>query len=234
MKYVLITLLATATLSFKIAYGQHISKSPNPYIGFRLSAGGGFESFNTGLITNDNKEIRCSTGGGTSVGISGAAPVSGPWMVGGEVNYQFTSIDPPVNNASGGFTHTNIILTGKYFFPLGVRHNGIIVSAGPVFSRSNEYELDAEKVPDGQNLAAVYKNGTGMTISSDFLLSRGKGRVGFLMGLRYTAISYSMERFSFGNMTIESNNSLMNNLESRFRKPDGSGLDLTLALVYSL
>lgn len=226
--------MVTVTLPAKNANGQHPGKSPNPFLGFSMSAGGGFESFNTGLITNDNKEIRCSTGGGISVGITAAAPVSGQWMVGGEVNYQFTGIDPPVSNANGGFTHSNIILTGKYFFPVGARQNGIIASAGPVFSVSNKYELDAEKVPDGQNISADYKNGTGIVMSSDFLWSRGKGRVGFLFGLRYTAIRYSMDRFSIGNISIEGNNSLLNNLDSGFRKPDGSGFDLTMAIVYSL
>lgn len=202
------------------------------YIGLTTSFGGGFNSFDTGLRTETNEVIEVSSGGGTSIGITGAYAFSGNWLAGGELNYQFTMMSPPVDNADGGFKHMNILASIQRLFPVGKRENAFLLSAGPVLSTSNMFDFDASQVPGGAHNTYHYKPAGGGQISTEFILQKGDGGFAFVFGLRTNFIRYKLDRVNSNGVEFDAEGILLDFLQTDVTKPNGAGMDLTIRGIY--
>jgi hypothetical protein len=202
------------------------------YIGLTSSFGGGFNSFDTGLRTETNEVIEVSSGGGTSIGITGAYAFSGNWLAGGELNYQFTMMSPPVDNADGSFKHMNIMASIQRLFPVGKRDNAFLISAGPVFSVSNTFDFDASQIPGGAHNSYHYKPAGGGQISTEFILQKGDGGFAFVFGLRTNFIQYKLDRVNSNGTEFDAGNTTLDFLPSDVTKPNGTGMDLTIRGIY--
>lgn len=229
--YQLITLSVSITMMHLSSMGQ--SSDLKPYAGLSMTLGGGLTSIQTGLITNENDMVEVSCGGGFSLGISGAYPISKSFLLGAEFNYQATGLTPPVDNASGGFTHFNFIPSVKYGIPVGRRYNTIMIGAGPVLSSSNSLDIDAHKIEGGAHNIFYYKTSMGACLDADFVFQRHSKGLGAIVGLRYSYINYTLNKIKSNGESFSADNSIKDFLPEDVNSPDGSGVDVYLALIYS-
>ena len=205
-----------------------------PYIGLTMNLGVGIEDMETGIITQDRQIVRVSTGGGFALGVTGLAPVSGLWSVSGEVNYQFTTITPTLKNASGGFHHFNFIPSVKRAFPVGTSSNYIFVGAGPLFSIAPELEIDASEIPGGLDYGFKYKSSVGAVLSGEYARWIADQRICGVFGLRYAYIRHEADKMSLNGQEYSLNQEAHDILPDEMDKPDGSGIELTLSLIFKI
>jgi hypothetical protein len=228
MKTTVLALLIPFMLLIQTAGAQ----DRRSYSGLTTSFGGGFNRFDTGLRTEQNEVIEVSSGGGTSIGLTGAYAFSGYWLAGGEVNYQFTMMSPPVDNADGEFRHVNVIANIQRLLPVGHRDNAILVSAGPVFSSSNMFDFDASQIPGGGHNTYHYNPALGGQCAAEFILQKGESGFAFVFGLRTTFIRYKLDRVTSNGTEFDAGNTVLDFLPSDITRPNGAGMDLTIRAIY--
>ncbi len=205
-----------------------------PFVGITMNLGFGTDDMETGIITEDRENVTVSTGGGLALGVTGLAPVSGLWCIGGEVNYQFTTITPSLSNASGGFHHFNFIPSVKRALPVGKASNYILFGAGPMFSIAPELEIDASEIPGGLDYGFKYKSSVGAVLSTEFARWIADRRIGGVFGLRYTYIRHEADKMSLNGQEYSLNQEAHDILPDEMDKPDGSGVELTLSLIFKI
>jgi hypothetical protein len=227
-----VTLVAVFALLHTVSHAQ--SSYIRPFIGLTLGFGAGLTDFDTGIRTEDNKEVRLSTGGGFAIGAMGHIPIAKLWALSGEVNYQFTSLQPKLSNADGGFYHYNFIPQVRRLIPVGRQENYISTGIGPLFSMSPKLEVNASKIPDGHNYAFTYNSAVGAAFNVDFIFWTPGKRVGALMGLRYTLLAHEANKIKWDGVEYGLNDEAHQILPDDIDQPDGSGIDLVISLLYRL
>lgn len=236
MKANIIFLIAAFMLAGIDASAQYIyeRKELQPIVGITMNLGFGTEEMETGIITEERENVTVSTGGGLALGLTALAPVSGLWCVGGEVNYQFTTITPSLSNASGGFHHFNFIPSIKRALPVGKASNYILLGAGAVFSMAPELEIDASEIPGGLDYGFKYKNTVGAVLSADYARWIADRRIGWIFGLRYTYINHEADKMSVNGQEYNLNQEAHDILPREMDNPDGSGIELTVSLIFKI
>lgn len=202
-------------------------------IGISGAFGVGFSHFNTGIVTEKNEKIKISAGGGMTVGLNFLTSITRNWLLGNEINYHFTSMMPQVNNATGTFNNWNYCPTIQRVFPFSNNEMAILLGAGAAVNMAAKFEFDATKIPGGAHNKYYYNSAIGPVAEIHYILWNAEGPLGANCGIRYTYITYKLQKVSSDGKVFTSDQLNSLSLPKDIFKPDGSGLDFIFSLLYS-
>lgn len=208
----------------------HLYDTPS-CAGAKLSLGVGFNTFKSGIITEDGDDVLISPGGGMAVGLFFNTPISKKWVLGNEINFHVSELLTPLENATGMFTHFSYMPNIKYSILFPNKIMAVLPFAGPVIAFNGKYDLDATKITNGARNIFYYKAGTGFSIGCEFMIWSKRRRIGGIAGLRYTGIKYSLKEASSNGVKF-TRDQIERYLDNDILNPKGNAIDATAAFIY--
>lgn len=225
---------ATAQNSIEQTSLQKNKSTGIPFnIGFCGSFGVGLNYWNTGLVTDKDEKIKISPGGGIGFGFTTNIPLKGYWLIGNEFTYQFTALIPQVDNGKGNFRHLNEQVSLKRAIPVSDDGQAIAIGAGVDISFNGRYEFEMKKIPNGADNIYRYKTTAGPCVLVEYLAWFDRNSLGGIAGIKYTYLKYNLDNFSSNGYDVPVTDAIRSGFPSQIVRPDGSGIDLYLGIIYS-
>ena len=186
----------------------------------------GFGSANNKVgSTIDGRDVNISGGGGCGYGITGGYCGSGALDVDLTVDSQNSVLIPKLDNGSGDFRRTGVLLTAKYKLPLKKSYQHIKFGAGAGYYFPNALAIDL--TPAGMSKQEVSYNGSaGVHFTLDFENYFGKSS-SWSVGMRYNMVEYKANKFVNNSVTLP-----VDLLKDQYRNLSGDGLDFIFALMF--
>jgi hypothetical protein len=195
-----------------------------------FTLGAGLKRLTVGKTT-DNVDVTMSGGGGMSGMIGLDYGITSSIEFNATGGYQFSSLVPQVKNAEGSFSRI-IFLTGlKYTIPVA-SSNLIKIGGGFGYYIPGDLDVDISSVSGGGHNIYSYDGNAGIHLTCDYETFDATN-LSWGMGLKYYNVSYDLNSFTSNGISFPIA-LLPQTVKDQTMKLDGSGIDLTVFIVFGL
>jgi hypothetical protein len=214
---------ATRTIAQNNMYNINIPKSyangTKNSLGLNLNFGSAINPVAV-LTLNNGEESTIGFGGGYTLGIQYAYRFDKKLDLAVDINYQFSSLSPDVDNASVSFGRLNIWATPSLYVPLNKRGMlNLKLGAGLNYNFVPTLKFDFTELGSIKD-TWKYKEALGYHVQIIFQFYNSD-LLSLDLGLRYVGVKYE---FKSGGFSYPSDISL--------QKPDGSAIDLLMGIAF--
>jgi hypothetical protein len=192
-------------------------------VGIILGYGAGFESIPF-FVTDDNKEVSLSTGGGLVVGLEAGCELHKYFDLGFSLLYQSSALTPEVKNADGSFSRTDLMINPSLVIPLkGGEYMRFRIGPGLAYYLGPKMYVDGSKIPHSAEFTWKYENALGLL--GNFVFENNfSDNASMLLGIRFNSTKYKY--------SSTEDNYLPNLSQSKVTDPNGSGIDFYFGFNY--
>jgi hypothetical protein len=193
---------------------------PKNRIGLNFNFGGGFQQIPM-LTTTNGDDSKISFGGGLSLGLQYGYEFSKYFDIAADLNYQYNSLTPSVNNASVFFGRGHLAITPSLIIPIDGGYSMRLKLGGGInYNFSPEMEIKCDQISGGFNDTWKYKNAPGLHLSFIYEMNYTE-RFTAIIGLKYSYVKYEFN---------SSKNQRTPGID--FERPDGQALDMVCGIYY--
>jgi len=193
---------------------------PKNRLGLNFNVGGGFSQIPMFVMTNGD-ESTISFGGGLAFGLQYGYEVGKYFDIAADLNYQFTTLTPLLDNATVNFGRGTISITPSLIIPIDGGYSMRLKLGGGInYNFAPKLVIESDQLSGGYNDTWTYKAAPGLHVTFLYEINYTE-KLTAALGLKYTNVQYEFE---------SSKDNRSPGIE--FSRPDGQGLELVCGIYY--
>lgn len=188
-------------------------------IGLNLATGFGFKN-HPFFELEDGGESKVSFGGGFAIGLKYGREFSKHFDLSSELNYQFSTLRPPLTNADVTFSRGILSVTPSYIIPIREGDEmRVKLGAGLDYYWGSRLKIESRGIPGGFDDTWKYQNALGPHLNA-ILEMNLSDKASFIYGLKYYHVRYNFDSSDF--------KSPEEVVFPQLRQTSGAGIDMLL------